>query len=299
MAESQQTLERLGSSIAELSKSLASQLQALNHPEPSFAPNAPPSLPQTPKIQAARLQLMDSLMSFLHLLTGPREFWLHQLLFVGVTLEFDAHLTTLYDYETERFTITKLNNESLTINVLNRFNFWDAVPLAGSASYAEIAKTTNLPEQIVRRFLRMAFTMFIFTEEALGSDRVVHTSASAHIAKEPLYKSFIAHGTDDLRPAATVGVDALERWWVGQQEPPQDIKQCAFVLATDDGRQRDKNFWEFVENFERPGKPKGYRSTQFAETMEVLGDITKDGMEAVLEKFDWEGLGEATVVDVR
>ena len=85
------------------------------------------------------------------------------------------------------------------------------MPLDGSASYADIAKSTNLPEQIVRRFLRLAFTLFVFAEEAPGSDYVVHTAASAHITRSLFVRSVVAHNMEDVRPAATVGVDALRK----------------------------------------------------------------------------------------
>lgn len=192
----------------------------------------------------------------------------------------------------------KMNHELLTIDVLNHFNFWDAVPLNGSASYADIARSTNLPEQIVRRFLRMALTMFIFAEEAPGSDRIVHTAASAHLVHAPLFRSYIGHNMQDVRPAATVGVDALTTWIVGRETPPEDVTSCAFPLATDNGHQRGTDLWNFLENFERPDQPKGYRAKQFAGAMQTIGEVTGIGIESVLEEFDWEGLGEATVVDV-
>lgn len=76
MAQSQQTLRSIGSTIADLSKCLAKQLQASNHPEPSFASNAPASLPITPEVQGTRMQLLESLMRLLHLVTGPSQFWM-------------------------------------------------------------------------------------------------------------------------------------------------------------------------------------------------------------------------------
>ncbi|GKZ39789.1 hypothetical protein AbraIFM66950_001219 [Aspergillus brasiliensis] len=113
-----------------------------------------------------------------------------------------------------------LNHALLTFDVFNNFNFWNAVPLDGSASYADIAKSTNLPEQIVRRFFRLAFTVFVFAEESPVSDRVVHTAASAHIVRFPYVKSFVAHNLEDVRPAAIHGVDALKRWYADHIEPP-------------------------------------------------------------------------------
>ena len=36
--------------------------------------------------------------------------------------------------------------DSATLNILNYFNFWDAIPLDGDASFAEIAKAVRLPQ---------------------------------------------------------------------------------------------------------------------------------------------------------
>ncbi len=103
-----------------------------------------------------------------------------------------------------------MNQDPLTCDVLNEFNFWDAVPLNGSASYAEIAKATQLPEQIVRRYLRHAFTLFIFAEEGPGTDRVVHSASSAYVVRHPNMRSLIGHTMQDNRPASVAGVDALK-----------------------------------------------------------------------------------------
>ncbi|PYI11096.1 O-methyltransferase [Aspergillus sclerotiicarbonarius CBS 121057] len=259
MATQYQNLESLGSTVSALSKSLADQLKALNQPEPSFAADAPASLPPTPEIQGVRMKLLESLEVMHHLVTGPGDFW-----FQGSMFPYHA---------------------LLTFDVLNNFNFWDAVPLDGSASYADIAKSTQLPEQIVRRFLRLVFTVFVFCEEEPGLDRVVHTAASSHMARSPLAR-------------AAVGVDALKKWFVGHEEPPEDLETCGMPLATDDGRQRGKDVWEFLETFERPDQPKGFRAERFAQAMQGLRETSGAMTETALKKFDWDGLNEATVVDL-
>lgn len=194
--------------------------------------------------------------------------------------------------------VYQLNHELLTFDVFNRFRFWEAVPINGSASYTEIAEYTNLPEAIVRRFLRLGFTLFVFAEERPGSDRVVHTAASAHMARSPYINSFVAHCLEDVRPAATVGVMALEKWFAGQQEAVEDVTACAWPLATDDGNQRGVHIWPFFNEFERPGQPRGFRANRFAEAMQGFGQVSGVKPESVLKMFDWASLGEATVVDV-
>ena len=168
----------------------------------------------------------------------------------------------------------------------------------GSASYTEIAKFTDLPEVIVRRFLKLGFTIFVFAEKSPGSDHVVHTAASAHMARSPYINSFVAHCLEDVRPAATVGVMALQKWFAGQQEAVEDVTACAWPLATEDGNLRGVHIWPFLEEFERPGQPKGFRANRFAEAMQGLGQVSGIKTESVLKMFDWASLGEATVVDV-
>ena len=83
MAHLDQSLESIGTTIAELSKSLTDQLKALNQPEPSFAADAPVCFPQDPELQHIRLRLLDSLASLQHLVTGASDFWLNGSVFVS------------------------------------------------------------------------------------------------------------------------------------------------------------------------------------------------------------------------
>lgn len=84
MAPSKQGIEALGSTIADLSKSLANQLEALNQPEPSFAIDGPASLPQSAEIQGTRLKLLETLETLHHLIVGPSDFWFQQSMFVSI-----------------------------------------------------------------------------------------------------------------------------------------------------------------------------------------------------------------------
>ena len=79
----------------------------------------------------------------------------------------------------------------MTIDVLNQFDFFSAVPLGGSATYSEISSATNLPESVVRRMLRHAFTMRLFTATESGSESVKHTATTAYLAKTPAMRSMI------------------------------------------------------------------------------------------------------------
>lgn len=73
-------------------------------------------------------------------------------------------------------------SDQASLNILNHFDFWSAVPLEESASYNVISRHTSLPEEVVRRVLEHAVTLQIFTRaEALSY--VKHTSRSAALEK--------------------------------------------------------------------------------------------------------------------
>ncbi|KAL7793744.1 O-methyltransferase domain-containing protein [Trichoderma ceciliae] len=270
MSESEQTLDGLAARVVNLSTTLTAALQESNSPLPSFSQDAPESLSPAPEVQGPRLQLIETLMKMLHLATGPSEFMIQQCLFPNV--------------------------DGLTVDFLNRFGIWHLVPLDGSASYTEIAAAIHLPKQTVRRFLKQAFSMFLFREENPGSDRIVHSAASAYVARDAARSAFIGHCMEDVRPAAAVGVDALQKFYIGLEEHSEEQEHCPTYLASDKGKVRGMSYWEFADTYEEPGKPRGYRAERFALAMKALSQTQLTAQ--VLEAFDWESLEGATVVDV-
>ncbi|KAL6694171.1 O-methyltransferase domain-containing protein [Trichoderma pleuroticola] len=257
MAQANETLESLLAIVTELTTTLTTTLRARNLPAPSFNEDAPGSLPPDQDVQGPRTKLVGALMDMLHLAMGPNEYFITQNMWLG--------------------------NEAMALDVLNRFNFWGAVPVGGSASYAEIAAATKLPEQMARRFLRFGMSMYLFREESPGSSRIVHTAASAYMARNHHMQSFTSHLLEDVRPATVVMADALQKWSAGHPTPSEEVEHAPFYLASFDGKVKE-------------GKPKGYRATRFAEGLQALGGMVTT--ETYLETFDWESLGEATVVDV-
>ncbi|EHK17895.1 uncharacterized protein TRIVIDRAFT_194407 [Trichoderma virens Gv29-8] len=270
MAQSSQTLESLLSIVTGLTTTLTTNLRAKNLSEPSFNEDAPGSFPPDQDIQGPRTKLVEALMDMLHLAMGPNEFFMTQNMWLG--------------------------NEAMALDVLNRFNFWGAVPIGGSASYAEIAVATKLPEEIVRRFLRFGMNIYLFRQESPGSDRIIHTAASAYMARNHHMQSFTSHLLEDVRPATTVMADALQKWLVEHPTPSEEVEHAPFYLASFDGKVVSRPMWEFLNVDEKEGKPKGYRATRFAEGLQDLGGMVNT--ETYVETFDWESLGEATVVDV-
>ena len=82
-------LETLGTTVASLSKTFASQLEAAHYPKPSFAAESPATFPPEPEIQEPRLQLIEALTDLLNLATGAGDYlFLHSGLFVSIPQQF-------------------------------------------------------------------------------------------------------------------------------------------------------------------------------------------------------------------
>lgn len=109
-------------------------------------------------------------------------------------------------------------SDQLVLSTLAHFDFFSAVPLDGSISYADLASKVGLPEERVRRFVRQAMTNRVFRESKPGY--VTHTAASAVPVRIPSLKSFIGHNTEDGGPASNKVIQALEKW--GASEEPAE-----------------------------------------------------------------------------
>lgn len=85
--EPSNTLENLGAKVAELSATLAGQLRAGNHPQPSLSVDGPASYPRDADIARSQSQLLDTLLGMVHLVRGPAQYW------AGIT---DVSIPTRY-----------------------------------------------------------------------------------------------------------------------------------------------------------------------------------------------------------
>ncbi|KAF5549287.1 peptide transporter PTR2 [Fusarium mexicanum] len=115
---------------------LAAKLEKGGYSAPSFAQDGLADYPKDPEIIGLRMQLLDATTDLYRLALEPTDSS-----FMGPFLAFhDASITS----------------------ILNQFTFWNAVPIGGSAIYAEITAQVNLPESIVRRVLKYAISIRIF-----------------------------------------------------------------------------------------------------------------------------------------
>lgn len=189
--------------------------------------------------------------------------------------------------------------DAAVLNVLNNFDFWSAVPLAGTASYADIATHVSLPEDVVYRILQHAITLRIFAETEPGkpSSTVKHSSRSAALAQNPGLKALVSTILDDAGAPMMVMNEALRRYSSGKPALTQDMNETSFALFHRAGIYGSySNSWEMLEN-DGEGENKGWRAKNFVEFMRYIKQIFHLG-DVLLDALDWEAAGKARVVDV-
>jgi hypothetical protein len=187
------------------------------------------------------------------------------------------------------------------LNILNRFNFWAAVPLDGSASVKSIAQHVKLPEEAVQRVIEHATTIRFFTyadPTHPSTSPIQHTSRSAALARIPGLRALVSGCIENVGPSMLVMPEALEKFALGKKDLPMDTSKTAFKLAHSGGQVFGdyKNSWELLEN-DGVGDKKGWRQRMFIEWMAYLKDIFGT-VDLLLGATDWEKEGSAHVVDV-
>ena len=187
----------------------------------------------------------------------------------------------------------------MVLDVLNQFDFWHAIPVNGSASYRDISSHTKLPESLVRRILRYAMVNHLFTETAPGSGEILHTSATSFIVHNPIYMSWIGHNLEDVRPATGRFPEALRKFNLGRETASEQLDESAFALEFKYKANSNGNFWALLEN-DGEGAEKGFRTRRFSQAMQVARtSAAVDFRQLIMSGFDWESIGDGTVVDVR
>lgn len=179
------------------------------------------------------------------------------------------------------------------LDILNQFDFLAAVPAGGSASYSEIAAVTKVPEAIVRRILRHAFTVHLFAEAPLPQkDRVVHTATTAFLSKSQAVRGFVSHNLEEMRQATTYTPEALRRFSIGREQPSQELEESGFAVADVKHSGRRTTFFDYLSADEAKAK-------SFAQGMQAVAVASVTGnAETITSRYDWASLGTATVVDV-
>jgi len=233
----------IGDSVAKLQEVLKAQ----NAPFPSFDENAPASLPL--EASEARDAVLDATTELHDLLLDP--------------------MVLIHTHGG--------HNNSLCQQAIVRFDIASKVPAGGEVSFAEIAKQTPLTEQMVARLLRHAMTMRIFREPRQGY--VAHTKASKILA-DPILRDWLRVGTEEMWPAATKVVEALEKY-PGSQEP----NETGFCVANNT---TDSIYAVLGGNPER--------AQRFGCAMMAYGMKPEHSPSFITNHYDWAALGKAKVV---
>lgn len=187
--------------------------------------------------------------------------------------------------------------DTITLDVLNQFDFYSAIPLEGSASYTEIAVATKLPEPVVRRILNWTMIQHVFAETADG--RVVHTAITAAVVHSPNRRGWFSHMFEEMAKGAVHQSEALRRFSSGRDDLSEEVLETAFAIADTGNVGKPTSFWDYLNGVVE-GKPRDFRSRRFTEAMQVVAMSLPGNVAGLLTMcYAWEALGEGTVVDVR
>lgn len=88
----------------------------------------------------------------------------------------------------------------LCLQAIVRFGIAGKLSVGEKVSYKQLGESTGLNEQLLRRLLRHAMTMRVFSEPSTGF--VAHTAASKLLA-EPHMHDWMRTGCEEMWPAAT------------------------------------------------------------------------------------------------
>ncbi|KAK4230056.1 S-adenosyl-L-methionine-dependent methyltransferase [Podospora fimiseda] len=165
-------------------------LTSHNLPTPSFDINGPldSQIPTSEKeIQAAQTAIIDDTQELRRLILGPRDY--------------------LMSYT---------HNELISQQAITRFKIAHSFPINTETTFAEISTSTNLPEPIVRKFIRHAILKDIFIEPGPGI--IAHNAVSRLLVEDEVLHDWVGSCTNDFWPSAANTCDALERF-PNSQEP--------------------------------------------------------------------------------
>jgi hypothetical protein len=282
MNVSESLLCTLASKISTNASKIDKHLKENGKPSPSFSADGLERYPD--EVQLPRLQLLEAAMDIYNLASEPGEYLTWQGLCVSECPRGNMSGTYL--------TSLKVKHDVMVLGILNEFNFWDAVPLDGSATYSETASKTNLPESMARRILRHAMTQHIFDETEPGSGRVKHTVNSAFAVRHPLVRSWLGHNLEEVGACCPRLPEVLHT--VG--ETPESA-ECPLMQMLDPTAPKHRNFFDFAA-VDGEGEKKGWRMARFGGAMAHISSSGGADFEPLMAAFDWDALGEATVVDV-
>ncbi|KAI1377813.1 O-methyltransferase-domain-containing protein [Hypoxylon crocopeplum] len=174
--------------------------------------------------------------------------------------------------------------DALGLRVVYHYKLANAVPLDGTASYAEIATASGLKEDLCRRFIRLAMGSHIFTEDS-ETQRVRHTASSRRLATDQGFSDAVGLEIDDLGPASSKLLDVWEKHGQDAAEPDQS----AFCMFNE----TSMPVFAFLAS-----QPE--RARRFGGAMRHFTKGDSWDLRHMLASFDWPSIDQpgAQVVDI-
>lgn len=111
-------------------------------------------------------------------------------------------------------------SSAMSIHVISHYKVAHKLPIDQELSFSQLADECGMPKSHLRRILRYAMTQRIFQE--LSPGMVKHTAASRALAQVPLMNQWLEMVSEEIRPAATGVVAAMEKW-PESQEPNEAV----------------------------------------------------------------------------
>ncbi|RKF60929.1 O-methyltransferase aurJ [Erysiphe neolycopersici] len=165
--------------------------------------------------------------------------------------------------------------EFVSLEAVCHFRLFDAIPPLGSATYAQIAAASQIPQDLVFRFIRICIINGIFCEPIPG--HVHHTPRSRWLlTRGPGLLDLIAVNYFELAPAGLRYVEAIEKYNV-IEEPTQ----CPFALANDN-----------LPIYEALGRDE-QRRLRFGQSMQYLTSGDGYNLRYILSSYDWARIDTA------
>jgi hypothetical protein len=168
----------------------------------------------------------------------------------------------------------------LALRAICHYKIAHAIPLDGSATYREIATTTQQPEPIITRLIRHGMINHIFDEYPPG--QVCHTAASRLLVTNSGFGDFIGFQTEDLAPASTMYIEAVAKF-ADSPEP----NETAFTLINNSTKQ----FYETLGQ-------DPHRAKRFGSGMQYFVSNDTWDFRHLFPVFDWTSVDRPGFVGV-
>ena len=173
-------------------------------------------------------------------------------------------------------------NDEISLGTIYDYQLAKHVPLEGSISFADIAKVSGLPEDLVERFLRHAMVSHIFTEDPPG--QVLHTASSRLLATNPDANDSIGTMLREAWPTAWKTHEAITKYRGSEEQG-----DTAFGLVNEPGVPMPEYLAKYPE-----------RARRFRGALQHFSAFEMWNLKHLVHGYDWAALDfpESTFVDV-